>query len=80
MLDPVPADVPPQDPVNHCQVAPAPRLPPATVRVLDVPLHVLLFVIVTPAGEEDKLPTETARVIGVLVPQVFDATTLISPF
>lgn len=34
---PVPAEVPPQDPENHCAVAPAPGEPPTNVSVVLLP-------------------------------------------
>lgn len=50
---PVPAAVPVQLPENHCQVAPVPRLPPFTVKVLLEPEHsVLLPEADTEAGAE----------------------------
>ena len=39
MLLPVPADVPPQEPVNHSAIAPVPALPPTIVRVVLLPLQ-----------------------------------------
>ena len=79
ILVPVPAVVPPHDTVNHCQVAPAPRLPPLTVIVFPTPLHVLLLVIVIPVGTTERDPTVTERVRSSLVPQLFSAVTLILP-
>jgi hypothetical protein len=80
MLEPVPAEVPPHEPVNHSHVAPVPKLPPVTVRVLEVPEQVLLLVIETPVGAVDWLPTVTASVFAELVPQLLPAVTLIFPF
>ena len=37
ILLPVPADVPPQEPVNHSATAPVPALPPTSVRVVLFP-------------------------------------------
>ena len=37
MLLPVPADVPPHEPVNHSATAPVPALPPTSVRVVLLP-------------------------------------------
>lgn len=79
MLEPVPAEVPPQEPVNHSQLAPVPSDPPVTDRVLDVPKQVLLLVMVTPVGAVDTLPTVTASVLTALVPQELDAVTVIFP-
>ena len=80
MLEPVPAKEPPHEPVNHCQVAPYPKLLPVTVRVLAVPLQELLLVIVTPVGAVDKPTTLTANDDAELVPQLLPAVTLILPF
>ena len=73
MLTPVPAEVPPHDPVNHCHTAPVPRDPPETVSSLLVPLQVLLLVMVTPVGATETVPTLTVRVLAVLFPHVLDA-------
>ena len=40
MLLPVPADVPPQEPVNHSATAPVPVLPPTSVRVVLLPKQI----------------------------------------
>lgn len=47
---PVPAAVPVQLPVNHCQEAPAPRLPPLTVSVALAPAHSVVEAAETEAG------------------------------
>ena len=52
-LAPLPTEVPPQEPVYHCHAAPVPKLPPVIVSVLDVPLQVLLFAILTAVGAVD---------------------------
>ena len=70
MLAPVPAEVPPHDPVNHCQLAPAPSEPPATVRTLSVPLQVLLLVIFTPVGATELDETVTVAELDKAVKQV----------
>jgi len=79
MLEPVPASEPPQEPVNHCHVAPFPRLPPVTFNVLAVPVQLLLLVIDTPVGAVDVLNTATESVAGELVPQLLPAVTEIFP-
>lgn len=38
---PVPAAVPPHEPVNHCTVAPEPSLPPAIVKVVEPPVQIV---------------------------------------
>jgi len=43
MVFPVPAGVPVQLPVNHCQAAPVPRLPPLTVSVVVAPAQSVLL-------------------------------------
>lgn len=43
MLLPVPADVPPQEPVNHCAVAPVPAMPPDTVKVVLPPEQIVVL-------------------------------------
>ncbi len=63
ILTPVPAEIPPHEPVNHCQLAPVPKLPPVTVSVFAIPLQVLLFEIVIPVGSVDKLPTGQEQMV-----------------
>ena len=41
MLLPVPADVPPHEPVNHSATAPVPALPPTSVRIVLMPLQMV---------------------------------------
>ena len=77
--EPVPAGVPPQEPVNHSHTAPVPSNPPLTVSVFDVVLQVLLPVILMPVGAVEREPTDTARVLAGLVPQLFAAVTEIFP-
>jgi len=80
MLKPVPAGVPPQVPVYHCHLAPLPKLPPVTARVFDVPVHELLLVTDTPVGAVDLVLMLTANDRAALIPQLFSAVTLMSPF
>ena len=37
---PVPTAVPPQEPLNHCAVAPVPTVPPLKVRVVELPTQI----------------------------------------
>ena len=69
MLFPVPADVPPHDPVNHSAVAPVPALPPETVSVVLPPLQIVV-VPVAPVGAVDNVFTVTVTVPQVVVLQV----------
>lgn len=50
MLLPVPAAVPPQLPLYHCQLAAVPRLPPLMVRVAEAPAHKVDAVALIDAG------------------------------
>ena len=70
MLFPVPADVPPHDPVNHCTVAPLPILPPATVSVVLAPLQIVVVPVI-PVGAVESVLTVTiadAHVVVLHVP------------
>ena len=53
MASPVPAGVPPHDPVNHSVVAPAAFDPPVTVNVVLLPLQIVV-VPVAPVGAVDE--------------------------
>ena len=66
MLLPVPADVPPHEPVNHCSVAPLPALPPATVNVVLAPLQIVVVPVI-PVGAVDSELTVTIAVAHVVV-------------
>jgi hypothetical protein len=61
MASPVPADVPPHDPVNHSVVAPVPFDPPLTVSVVLFPLQTVV-VPVAPVGAVDDVFTVTVTV------------------
>ena len=69
ILFPVPADVPPHDPVNHSAIAPVPAVPPATVNVVESPLQIVV-VPVAPVGAVDSVFTVTVTVAQVVVLQV----------
>ena len=73
MLFPVPADVPPHEPVNHCTVAPLPALPPAIVNVVLDPLQ-MVVVPVIPVGAVDSVLT-----VIVILPQLPGITQPPSP-
>ena len=66
MLLPVPADVPPHDPVNHCTVAPLPALPPATVSVVLAPLQIVVVPVI-PVGAVESVLTVTTTEAHVVV-------------
>lgn len=61
---PVPANVPPQLPVYHFQLAPVPKLPPLTDKLVALPLQMLLFAAsdVADAGAEEAVDTVTVAV------------------
>jgi hypothetical protein len=63
---PVPAEVPPQDPVNHCTVAPLPSVPPLTLSVVLAPLHIVAVPVMA-VGATDKVFTVTNRDAHVVV-------------
>ena len=70
MLFPIPADVPPHDPVNHCTVDPVPALPPATVSVVLAPLQIVVVPVI-PVGAVESVLTVTvadAHVVLLHVP------------
>lgn len=68
---PVPAAVPVQLPVNHCQDAPVPRLPPFTVSVVEEPEHnVVLPAAETDEGAELRVLTFTVVDTQLVLPQV----------
>ena len=55
-LSPVPAGVPPHEPVNHCVSAPLPLLPPVTDKVVLPPTQIKI-VPVAPVGAIDNVFT-----------------------
>lgn len=75
MLGPVPAAVPPHEPVNHSHAAPVPSDPPDTVSVLLVPKQVLLFVMLTDVGAVETEPSTSQRSLVGLFPQALEAYT-----
>ena len=66
MASPVPAGVPPHEPVNHSVVAPVPFDPPSTVNVVLLPLQIVV-VPVAPVGAVDNVFTVTVTVAQVVV-------------
>ena len=69
MASPVPAEVPPHEPVNHSVVAPVPFEPPDTDKVVPDPLQIIM-VPVAPVGAADNVFTVTVTVAQVEVLQV----------
>ena len=49
-LLPVPTDVPPQLPLYHFQLAPAPKLPPLTLSVVFLPRQIVVVPVIEVAG------------------------------
>ena len=66
IASPVPAGVPPHDPVNHSVVAPVPFDPPSTVNVVLLPIQ-MVVVPVAPVGAVDNVFTVTVTVAQVVV-------------
>jgi hypothetical protein len=52
MLEPVPTAVPPHDVVYHLQIAPAPKVPPLTDKVVFLPLQIVVAPLIELAGVE----------------------------
>jgi hypothetical protein len=52
ILAPVPTKVPPHDDVYHFQLAPVPRLPPLTDRVVLLPLFIKVVPLIEVAGTD----------------------------
>src|SRR6187401_2798160 len=63
MASPVPAGVPPHEPVNHSVVAPVPFVPPFTVNVVLLPLQ-MVVVPVAPVGATDEVLTVILALAG----------------
>ncbi len=70
MLLPVPAAVPPQEPVNHCATAPVPAVPPDKVKVVDAPAQIVVAVAEIPVGATDGVLTFTVTDAQPVVLQV----------
>ncbi len=54
MEGPVPAEVPPHEPVNHSTMAPLPSVPPVAVSVVLPPLQMLVEPL-TPVGATEEV-------------------------
>ena len=52
ILLPVPAAVPPQFPLYHLQLAPAPRVPPTTASVVLLPRQIVVVPLIEVAGTD----------------------------
>ena len=73
--EPVPNKVPPQLPEYHVQLAPVPRLPPLTVRVVLPPLQ-MVVVPVIPVAAAERLLTVTVTLVPPVVLEHGDVPTL----
>ena len=58
MASPVPAEVPPHDPVNHSVIAPEPLEPPVTVNVVLLPVQIVVMPL-APVGAVEAVFTVT---------------------
>jgi hypothetical protein len=63
----VPTNVPPQAPLYHFHVAPAPSEPPFTLKVVDVPRHIKLEPVMEVAGTELSLTVTVTDLQTVLL-------------
>ena len=61
IASPVPINVPLQEPVNHCVIAPVPLEPPVTVKVVLLPVQMVVLP-VAPVGAVDNVFTVTVTV------------------
>jgi hypothetical protein len=75
MLLPVPAGVPPQEPENHCAVAPVPAVPPDKVKVVDAPAQIVVAVAEIPVGATEGVFTVTVTDAQVVVLQTLEYLT-----
>ncbi len=71
---PVPTNVPPQLPLYQFHVAPVPKLPPVTVRVVDDPLQMVVMPEI-PVGATDNDCTVIVTGVQVVFPQAFSPRT-----
>ena len=62
ILFPIPADVPPHEPVNHSAVAPVPALPPDRLSVVELPLQIVVTPVI-PVGAVESVLTVTVAVL-----------------
>lgn len=72
---PVPAAVPVQLPVNHCQDAPVPRDPPLRVKVVVEPAQTVLLEAATEAAAELSVLSVTVVDVQAPLPQAPSART-----
>ena len=63
-LFPVPNNTPPQEPLNHCVVAPVPAVPPANVKVVESPLQIDVVPVMLVGATDGVL---TVNTVGSLV-------------
>ena len=76
MIDaPLPTRVPAQTPVYHFQLAPVPREPPTTLRVVDPPTQKLLLLVVADVGSVEAVFTVTVMLAQAVVLQSPSALT-----
>ena len=71
---PLPAEVPPQELLYHCQVAPVPKEPPTTVKVVLPPAQMVVVPLIE-LGAVESVCTVTVVLAQVVVLQVPSART-----
>ena len=67
MLAPVPAGVPPQEPVNHSTTPPAPKLPPVAVKVVLLPVQIAAVPVIS-VGATDSFVEINAGICNSYMP------------
>jgi hypothetical protein len=67
ILLPMPAGVPPQESVNHWATTPVPTVPPLTVKVVELPLHIVVVPEIVVGAVEGVLTITVVLAHGVVL-------------